>query len=265
LVIANALPINDGIPDGPNGAVNGAYVAYDRFFGLNYRSEAGGGDLNWNFTPFWRGDWYQFAPTTGLQMIYIGETFSFDGAASGGRLSFQLPPGLEIPTTYVQTVSPFESQIVSDIRSYLFGPQIGVRFEIGGDNLRLRGHSQVGLAMNYEQMELTSFGVGDGFAALYDPTTHFREEQNHTVLSPTTTQEIIAEANIFQFIPIIRKIHFLEEAKFRVGYQINAAFNIQRPNRTVEYNGFPLIPAIRTDQATRWYTESYNFGVHWTY
>jgi hypothetical protein len=265
LVIANALPVNDGLPDGVNGAVNGDYLLYDRFFGLNFTSISGGGELNWNFTPFWRSDWYQFAPTAGLQMLYIGEKFSFNAADSGGALIFDVPPGLEDPSTYVQVVTPFESQIISQIDSWLFGPQVGLQFEIGGENLKIRGHSQVGLSMNHEQMELTSFGVGNGFGSYFNQDTRFREEQNHTVLSPTTVQSIILEAKLFQYIPYVNKVHFLEEAKFRAGYQLNGAYNIQRPHRTVEYNAAPLIPAIRTDQAVSWYVQSWNFGIHWEY
>ncbi len=265
LAITNALPINDGLPDGPNGKVNGAYVPYDRFFGLDYTSSGAGGNVNWNFTPLMRGDWYKLAPTAGIQALFIGETFTFNGAASGGTVTFNTPPGLEDPTTYVQTVAPFAAQIRSDIKSYLFGPQAGIKFEIGGDNFKILGNSQFGLSMNNERILLTSRGVGDGFSPFYDRTSRFSERQNHIVLSPTTTQQVTAQARIFQYIPVVRKIHFLEQATFRLGYQINVAYNVQRPNRTIQYNGFPLIPAIRTDQATNWYTESFNFGVHWTY
>ncbi len=265
LVIGHALPLNDGIPDGINGRVDGTYVVYDRFFGLDYETRGGGGEVNWNFTPFWRNDWYHFAPTLGVQFLYIGENFALNAADSGGSLLFQLPPGLEIPATYTQVVLPFESQIQSEVRSYLMGPQIGLQFDVGGENLKIRGHSRVGLAVNHEEMELSSFGVGDGFGPFFDQTSRFNEEQEHTRLSPTTTQELLAEANIFHYIPVVNRFHFLDEAKFRIGYQLNAAFEIHRPHRIVEYNGFPLIPAIRTDQESRWYVESWNFGVHWNY
>jgi hypothetical protein len=265
LVIAHALPVNDGIPDGVNGRINGTYLFYDRFFGLDFQTRGGGGEVNWNFTPFWRSEWYHFAPTMGVQFLYIGENFALNAANSGGNVLFQLPPGLEIPTTYSQVVNPFEAQILSEVRSYLAGPQVGLQFDVGGEHLKLVGHSRVGLAMNHEQMELSSFGIGDGFRLGYDQRSRFVEEQEHTRLSPTTTQELIAEANIFHFIPVINRFAFFEEAKFRISYQFNGAFEIQRPHRIVEYNAFPLIPAIRNDQETRWYVESWNFGVHWNY
>ena len=264
-VVAHALPIYDGLPDGINGRVDGDYILYDRFFGLDFESVGGGGELNWNFTPFWRSDWYKFGTTMGLNMMYIGESFAFNGADSGGVYDIIIPPGFADPSTYVQAVAPYESHIQSDVQSYLFGPQIGLRFEVGGDNLKILGHSQVGLSMNHERLQLSSFGVGNGFGGFFDQTTIFNEDQHHTRLSPTTAQQLMLEAKIFHYIPIVRKFHFLEEAKFRFGYQINAAFEIQRPHRIIEYNGFPLIPAIRNDQETRWYAESWNFGVHWTY
>ncbi len=267
LAITNALPLNDGLPNGINGTVDGTYVTYDRLFRLDYQSVAGGGDMNWLFTPFWKNDWFQFSPTGGLQFLYIGEEFSLNAADSGGSLTFNVPPGLEDPTSFAPAVTPFQSQIISKVNSFLFGPQIGLRFQVGGDNLKLVGHSNFGLAMNHERMELSSFGVGNALTnpAAFNQNARFHEKQEHTILSPITSHEVAFQAHVFQFIPGIRKIHFLSEANFRIGYQIQAAYNVQRPNRTVQYNGFPLIPAIRTDQETSWYVQSYNFGVNWNY
>ncbi len=264
LVITNALPLNDGIPDGVNGTINGTYVTYDRLFQLDYQTVAGGGDMNWLFTPFWKDDWYQFAPTAGMQFLYIGEEFMLNAADSGGTVTFNVPPGLENPTSFVAG-TPFESQIVSKVNSFLFGPQVGLRFQVGGDNLKLIGHSNFGLAMNHQRLELSSFGVGDPASGFFSQTARFHEKQEHTLLSPITSHEVSFQAHVFQYIPLIRKVHFLSEANFRIGYQIQAAYNVQRPNRTVQYNGFPLIPAIRTDQETSWYVQSYNFGVNWNY
>ena len=202
-----------------------------------------------------------------MQFLYIGEEFMFNAADSGGGYTVTIPPGLVNPATYTQVVSPFESQIKSKVNSFLFGPQIGLRFQVGGDNLKLVGHSNVGLAMNHQRLELSSFGVGNALLnpAAFNQTMRFHEKQEHTLLSPITSHEVAFQANIFQFIPLVRKVHFLSEANFRIGYQIQAAYNVQRPNRTIQYNGFPLIPAIRTDQESRWYVQSYNFGLNWNY
>lgn len=300
LTITHSLALNDGSRDG-------VQVQFDKFFGLTFESEGGGGELRWLFSPFWQSEWYQFAPSAGLQFMYIGEKFSFRGIDSG---LYTVPqPGTTLVVTTAGTapiavqdsgqltpfpgiigepfvaVPPYEMQILSEIDSYLTGPQIGIQFHVGGESLRIIGKSHVGLAANRERIRLSSFGVGNpdllngdpgrGFFfpplqlstpnPLYDPNARFTEEQTHTRLSPTTSHELIAEANLFQFIPLLNRLHVLREAKVRAGYQINAAFEIQRPHRTIEYNGFPLIPAIRQDQETRWYVESWNFGVHWNY
>lgn len=300
LTITNSLPLNDGSRDG-------VLVQFDKFFGLTFESEGGGGELNWLFSPVWRSEWYQFAPTAGMQFLYIGEKFSFRGLDSGlytipipGQNIVTTRPGLApIATTRVGTktpflpgglgpfvaVAPYEQQMLSEIDSYLTGPQVGMQFRVGGDHLRLIGKSNIGLAANYERMQLRTFGVGNpeilngdfgrnflfppvtasGPNPLYDQNSRFREEQTHLRLSPTTSHELMAEVGLFEYIPIVNRLHFLKEAKFRAGYQINVAFEVQRPNRTIEYNGFPLIPAIRNDQETRWYAESWNFGIHWNY
>ena len=62
MAITNALPLNDGIPDGVNGKIDGTYVTFDRLFQLDFQSVAGGGDMNWLFTPFWKDDWYSICP-----------------------------------------------------------------------------------------------------------------------------------------------------------------------------------------------------------
>jgi len=271
IVITHSLPI----------AVRDSFVnvPFDRFFGLSFESVSGGGHLDWLMTPLRQSSWYRIAPTVGMQMTYIGETFTFRGVDSGfsaiaPTTTTTVPAtgddfavgnnGILIPVLPV--LAPYEMQIYSEVDSYLFGPQLGLQYEIGGGTPRLVGKSRGGLAANHERLELSGFGVGDPTDLVsYNPNAAFREVQEHTRLSPTTSHEIIAEAKILGLIPIIKKVHFLEQAKFRAGYQINAAFEIQRPHRTIEYNGTPLIPAIRNDRETRWYVESWNFGLHWDY
>lgn len=264
LTITNGLPIYNGM--------DYDMLIFDSFFGLDYTSVAGGGDVNWNFTPIRQSSWYKISPTVGFQTLYIGENFAVTGADTGGSVTFTTG-GLATDFTALPGATRSDLNILSEVKSYLAGPQIGLRFSIGGDNLKILGHSQVGLSLNHEKMSLYGFGVGNQFLEfnstapnpLYSQNFRFREEQEHTRLSPTTAHQISLEAKIFSMIPVINRIHFLEKAKFRVGYQINAAFEIQRPNRTIEYNGLPLIPAIRNDQETRWYVQSTNFGVHWDY
>lgn len=264
LTITNGLPVFNGM--------DFDLLIFDSFFGLDFTSVSGGGDVNWNYTPLRQSDWYKISPTIGFQALYIGENFAVAGANSGGSVTFG-PGGLATQYTQLPGLTRADLNILSEVKSYLAGPQIGLRFEVGGENLKIRGHSQIGLSINHEKMSLYGFGVGNQYLEfnstapnpLYSQAFRFREEQDHTRLSPTTAHEIVAEAQIFSFIPVINRIHFLEEAKFRVGYQINAAFEIQRPHRIIEYNGLPLIPAIRNDQETRWYVQSTNFGIHWEY
>ncbi len=266
LTITNSLPIFDG--------TNVQLLTFDSFFGINFQSVGGGGDVNWKFTPIRQDSWYKIAPTAGFQAMYIGEDFSLEGVDTSGFRTFG---GQGLGNTF-SLIPGFDRshllRILSEVNSYLAGPQIGLKYEVGGENLKITGHSQVGVAMNREKITLSGFGVGDPFVdfnrsagpnPLFSQDFRFREEQTHTRLSPTTSHEIMAQAKIFSLIPLINKIQFLEQAKFRIGYQINAAFEIQRPHRVIEYNGLPLIPAIRNDQETRWYVESYNFGVHWDY
>lgn len=269
LTITNGLPIFTGITGS-----DFDLLIFDSFFGIDFQSVAGGADVNWNFTPVRQSSWYKISPTIGFQTIYIGEDFSVAGANTGssvifgdGGLATSVGPPADARLTRA------DLNILSEVNSYLAGPQIGLRFSVGGDNLRIRGHSQVGISINHEKMSLFGFGVGNQFLEfnsmaanpLFSQDFQFREEQTHTRLSPTTAHEIMVEAKIFSFIPIINRVHFLEKAKFRAGYQINAVFEIQRPHRTVQYNGLPLIPAIRNDQETRWYVQSTNFGIHWDY
>lgn len=95
----------------------------------------------------------------------------------------------------------------------------------------------------------------------------FADRESHTHFSPLFEQSIFADINIFGYVPVLKDIHILEEAKFRFGYTFIWANEIVTTNQSVVWDGKPtagLFPHIKLKRET-WWTSNYSFGVSWDF
>ncbi len=258
LAVTAALALNNGTPEG-------VLVPYDRFFGIQFESQSASVSSAFRMTPLYKNDWMNIKPLIGLRYLWIGEAFQFEGRDSGGSVTFDGSGPAQVDT-YVQSGSPYETQIRSEITSHLFAPEAGVSFDIGGDRFKILGRTAVGLAANFEELELSGFGVGDGFT---DPNfiqnRRFSENRDHVRLSPIASAEVILEMNIIPYIPLLKRVRILREAKIQGGYNVLAAYQLHRPHKSIEYNAQPLTPTIRENDRDRWYLSGYTLGIHWDF
>jgi hypothetical protein len=251
------LPLNDG--------AGGVTVPYDLLFSIDMSSHGAGADAAVYMTPRWNTSFIKMQPLWGFRYTFIEEGFGFHGRDSGAAYVITFPPGLVDPATFIPGV-PYESTLESDVTSHVFGPEVGARMSIGGDNFRLIGESRFGFAANLEELDLRGNAIGDGFLnPNFRQFSPFRRSETHGHISPTMAHSFDVEMNILGLIPLVKRLTVLEQAKLRVGYSIVWVGEVARPYDTIEWNGLPLFPNIEVDDRTSWYIGGWDVGLHFEY
>jgi len=255
------LPLDDiGVALGPN-----RNTAYDTNVFMNYKVEAWGANFAFMTTPWVRYDHLKVRTTWGGRYLGVEESFTYAGRDSGLNYSVPNPPGVHPDADSVQPgVLPYSGILQSETESHLAGPEIGLRYDMGGDNFKLVGETKVGLMGNSERIAVSGAGLGNGFDINYDPSTVFATHRRTSHLSPLLQQSIVADMNIVHIMPLLKKFKFLETAKVRFGYTFLVAWEVARPTDVIDYIAPPTNPQISVDR-TDWYMQSWNVGFVWTH
>lgn len=149
------------------------------------------------------------------------------------------------------------SRIESIVRSRLFGPQVGARWDLGGENLKLITQVKAGAMANFEKLVLNADNYGFDASGLQRLS---RESEENRKLAPLLEFGFTAEMPLFSYLPVLKKTPILKDGIFRVGYTYTAVFNMQRPSGIITYAD-PL-PRIDSDP-TKWAIQWVNFGIDW--
>ncbi|MFM9960766.1 MAG: hypothetical protein ACKV2Q_06025 [Planctomycetaceae bacterium] len=170
---------------------------------------------------------------------------------------------------------PIESFLNNSSDQHLGGADIGLTYDFGGDSLMLSGTSKVGLLANYAQLKMN----GDNIAmhtrdsnlllpSVLDATPNaFSDKQFRTHVSPMFEQQFNAEAALFRYVPVLRRVSIFEKARFRAGYSILLIGQVTDTAGSVNWQGNPaagLFPTIREKRNT-YSSYNYNFGVSWEF
>lgn len=170
---------------------------------------------------------------------------------------------------------PIESFLNNSSNQHLGGAEVGLTYDFGGQSLMLSGTTKVGVLANYRQIKMS----GDNIAmhtrdsnlllpSVEDATPNsFSDKQSGSHISPMFEQQINAEAALFRFVPVLRRMSVFEKARFRAGYSILAIGGVTDTAGSVIWQGNPaagLFPSIREKRNT-YYTQNYNFGVSWDF
>ncbi len=170
---------------------------------------------------------------------------------------------------------PISSFLDNGVESQLGGGTVGLNLELGGDALMLTSASRVGLLGNYERIQMN----GDNIAMITrdsnlllpsaaDATPNsFKDSRTNAHVSTVFEQSFMAEAQLFQKLPVLRRVAILEKAQFRFGYTFMYIGGVIDPAASINWRGNPaagLFPTIkyRRDNYTN---ESFNFGVSWQF
>ncbi len=195
-------------------------------------------------------------------------------------------PSNVYPLTFYPT-NPYETQVNASTHSRVAGPEIGLKTDLGGgDNLKVSFLATAGVMATSESLKLNGFGVynhfvnrvdpdsddltpdggaiGTGVGGLSDEETTFEDSSTVTHVSPTFDLSLSAEFRVFQYLPVVRKLQFMEDAKFRTSYGFLWVGNISRPQDSVNYTTYPVNPSL-DPRRSGWTMQQWTFGVDWNY
>ena len=183
------------------------------------------------------------------------------------------------------------SYIRSQVVTNLYGPEIGLHYELGkGKGIRLSGGTRVAAMFNSETLRLSGDNMGNPMRtelAVADPITGATTESNmydtstrqgpslnaftdvatNTHISPLLEQTVTAEIPIFDRVPVLRDIAILEDAKLSVGWTGLFIGEVADPNKSINYTSSPVTGkflSYRPNHAN-FIQNTFNFGVNWNY
>ncbi len=170
---------------------------------------------------------------------------------------------------------PIESYLNNSSDQHLGGADVGLTYDFGGQSLMLSGSSKFGLLANFSQIKLNGDNIAmhtrDSNLLLADVNNAtpnaFIDRQFHTHVSPMFEQQFNAEAPLFKYVPVLRRLSVLEKARFRAGYSILLIGQVTDTAGSVVWQGNPsldLFPMIREKRNT-YATHNYNLGVSWDF
>ena len=325
LVQRNLLNLR-GLPVA-NGEFGGVTIPYDIRFDLRFSSEVLGTSLDFVMTPIVKTKGFMLRPVIGARYMYVDENLNFHGEDSGALYDGTTPAGDPVADLKLQSIpdgvdddddgivdnGTIDEQVAFDIdsialvgtdtdfssiinttvnsraQSHLAGPEIGLRYDLGGSGLKLTGHSKVGLMMNREKLSLDGNNVGMGTrieegtyispiaggtrSELFSPTVDdpdanaFADQKAVTHVSPMFEQAFNAQIPIFEMVPVLNRMRAFDNAKLNLGYSITFIGELASTNNSILWQGNPqggLFPEIDIDRKS-FYTSNWSFGLQWDF
>ena len=287
------LPV--GIPLAPVDGTLAAFT-YDLLYENEFTSEQAGTEMSFLFTPVLKRGKFRVRPSAGLRFNFLQEAYRFEGSdsgaieifgpdadlvigAEGGDVGgidgaiFSPPPGPGIvnPFTGDSTfgtaipIFPYQSRLVNEVQSYLFGPQVGLHFDLPGKFLSLNGHVKGGVAGLQERIRLDGFGFNLNQHISGD-LMPFDSQQTHSRLSPFADFNVRGDLNLFPYVPVVNKLSFLKNARFTGGFSGTIFGEVSRPLDAVVWreanSGNPFINSDDSERSALYYT-NWDLGVAW--
>jgi hypothetical protein len=290
------LPGADRDRDGLNGVV----VPYDMYVQFEFRTNTFGGNLDWYFTPIFDRDYFKIRPLVGGRYLMVNESFSFRAADSG--LGYTLEPsdvdvgggtGQNQNVNFLLQISeldggfalpdPIESYLLSKTQNQFGGPEVGLRFDFGGEKAKIWLQSKFGLLAYYNTREVSGFNIGDHYSVLItdpdvngdgipdNPTraagktgTTFRDAKSNTTVAPMFEQGVFVQAPILKYVPLINKMSVFEKADFQAGYTVLVLGNVYRAVNDINWQQYPNFPTAGNGRSV-FYTTNWSLGVQWNY
>ncbi|MCA9093427.1 MAG: hypothetical protein KDA68_08080 [Planctomycetaceae bacterium] len=261
-----SIPLDNGIDAGATGAT----AEFDLDYKMGYKSGAWGSNIDWSPNAFIDKGPLKVRTVYGLTLTKIAEEFTFSGLQSNYGYFIDPFSGDVIDSSVVDSGFPFtETTLFSRTNSLVTGPEIGIRYDLGGDRLKFWGMTKAGVGVNYETIELGGNNVWDTRDHLTPTPTvtnpdplAFNSKERHTHVSPIFQQQLFAEAPIFQYMPYVRKMYLFRNANFRMGYNFLLIGEVARPTKSIDWTeGNPTIDLHRS----RWAMGATSFAIDWKY
>ena len=269
------LPMWGIVVDNPNGS--GTILPFDTRFFQKFQQQIMGADADFYLAPFFERESFKLKMLFGAKYLQIHEDYYVQGDNSG--LGYEVMPGTNgiTPPLVYQGINPYSTVIQSSTTSNLFGPQIGVRYDLGGDKFKIWGQSKVAVAADVEKMIVSGSNVaaymaplqtqvnpnvvpGPAFGGTPPPST--RNVTNNTHIAPIFDTSINIDFPGFAYIPWVNKWAVFKDAYMRVGFNYVYVGDVARPANIINYN--ILTPTV--NPAHTWFEySSVNFAVNWKF
>jgi len=173
------------------------------------------------------------------------------------------------------TLYPMTAYLENIVRSTLIGPEIGLRYELGGRKFKLWGQTKLGVLANREKISMRGDNIGmttrqDNFNLPTPTDAHpnrFKDNDSHSHVSPLIEQSIFVEFPLFSWLPVVRRVKILRRAKFRLGYTFLFVGELARPYESVIWQGHPaqdLYPGITVDRSN-WFADNVSYSINWSF
>ncbi len=236
-------------------------LPFDEGVKMSFNSQAWGGEFNYYSTPIQNDSGTSnIHGSVGVRYMGIWEEFGFEGSDSGYSEIVILPDGR------LFQISPYTTTVNSRLQSHLVGPQLGLKWELGGKKLKLVTEVKGSIAANFEENELRYSGYGLEVTQQSDlipvDPTEGREKVVHVDYAPIFEASFMAEFPIMQYLPVTNKMPGFRDAQFRIGYTFTQAWRIRRPAQSIEYSA--PVPYLTTNR-DNWHVSGMVAGFTWTY
>lgn len=261
---------------------------YNVLFRLMHETETAGSDLALYHTPVVDYGWLRVRPLYGARYDYIRETFTFSGKDNGFAFAYDsdgdifdqgndtdtsgesvigasiVPQTLEDPFLF-SFLNPYETTVLSRVRSHLYGPQVGFDAQVGGEYLMLTAVTKAGVVANTEKLTLDTAGFGVT-EALTGIRPFKSDAKTHTHVSPFFELNTKADINVFPIIPYVNRWNWLKTARLQAGWSTLVVGNLSRPMDNIVWrsNGSGG-PYIKDRSRDAWYVQNWNVGIHWAF
>lgn len=297
--------------------VNGESAPYDVQFLLKQSISTGGVNADGAFSPVYDNDRIKIRPIVGGRWFWIDETMNFSGISTllqydsaGATRDGDTPDSAKVflPATgqtpanatttvgnYTPLIGPTDLVVYSYIRSQvitnLYGPEMGLHYELGNrKGIHLSGATRLAAMFNSETLRLSGDNIGNFMGTelavadpltgattqsnMYDTSTRqgpslnaFKDVATNTHISPLLEQTVTAEIPIFDRVPVLRNVAILEEAKLSVGWTGLFIGEIADPNKSINYTSSPTTGKFLSYRQSHcnFIQNTFNVGVNWNY
>lgn len=206
-------------------------LRFDSRFEAKYQEESWGAEAMVYTTPILGGGMNKLRGIYGLRYIGLNE-----------KLNVAAIDSIRGLTTIETSVS-----------SQLVGPELGLRWDLGGDKLKVFSYGKVGALGNFDRRRIETMNYGG-------TNTILREKHSH--VSPMLEFGVFAEAPLFGYLPLIKKIPFVQDGIFRFGWTFTEVFLMARPADIITY-GNP-VPVIDYDPQD-WWMHGTHYSIYWKF
>lgn len=249
-----ALPLFDG--------GSGYAVPFDQYFRIGLTTDLYGIGVDYAAETYWIGATL-VQPTIGVRYLDMDEQFQFRGADSGLSYTLNSTGTLVVDPANPPTAAfpPYQSSLDAAAHNRLLGPSLGLNVATSGRRVRFNSKSRVGVFVADTSQTLSGKGLGDGFAAGFDPTIAFSDTLNHRYATPFVEQTLGVD---IELLPGARRGERDNSLALRLGWTFMAINSVTRPTESIVWNGFPLTPELKKTK-TDWALQTWNFGLVFQY